>query len=118
MFLDENTALVADTLGNKIFRVSTQSPYERELFAEVSGGGPDGLHFDNEGRVWNAVWGASRLDVYGVDGDLVTQVPLPVSQPTSVLLLPGPQTRVVVSSANVGLENPEPLDGHTITAVL
>lgn len=117
-FPDASTALVADSAAGQIVRVSIQNPLQRELFAEVSGGSPDGLHIDDEGRVWNAVWGASRLDVYGQDGDRLLEVSVPVAQPTSVLVLPGPQRRVIVTSATIGLQAPGPLDGHTITAVL
>ena len=115
---DGVTALVADTTAGRILRTGVQSPYSFELFADVEGGFPDGLHLDDEGRIWSAVHGGSRLDVYRSDGSRLAEVPLPVAQPTSVLLLPGASPLVVVTSAAQHLESPKPLDGHTITAPL
>jgi sugar lactone lactonase YvrE len=115
---DRVTALVADTTAGRILRTSVRSPHHFELFAEVEGGFPDGLHLDGEGRVWSAVHGGSRLDVYRLDGTRVAVVPLPASQPTSVLTVPGASPLVVVTSAIQGLESPQPLDGYTITTGL
>ncbi len=115
---DRVTALVADTTAGRILRTSVRSPHHFEIFAEVEGGSPDGLHLDREGRVWSAVHGGSRLDVYRQDGSRITAVPLPVTQPTSVLTVPGASRRLIVTSAAQGLKAPKPLDGHTITTGL
>jgi len=115
---DGVTALVADTTAGRILRTSVKSPHRFALFAEVEGGHPDGMHVDGEGRVWNAVHGGSRLDVYAPDGARLAAVPLPVSQPTSVLVGPGAAPLVVVTSATEGLKAPGALDGYTITAPL
>ena len=55
----------------------------RRLFAEVTGGVPDGLTLDAEGCLWLAVWGSSELRRYTPDGRLDTIVKLPVSQVSS-----------------------------------
>jgi sugar lactone lactonase YvrE len=111
---DRVTAVVADTTAGRILRTSVRSPHHFELFAEVEGGSPDGLHLDGEGRVWSAVHGGSRLDVYAPDGRRIAEVPLPVSQPTSVLTVPRTSPLIVVTSAREGLAAPQPLDGHTL----
>ncbi|GLY19646.1 SMP-30/gluconolactonase/LRE family protein [Kineosporia rhizophila] len=115
---DGQTALVADTSARRILRTSVRAPHEWETFAVVTGGSPDGMFTDDQNQVWNAVWGASRLDVYSSDGALLKRVPLPVSQPTSVLHMPGPDPLVVITSAAVGLDARGGLDGHTLAAPL
>lgn len=107
--------LVADSEGGLILKTTTADPAAAEVFAKVPGGSPDGLYVDPSGRIWNAVWGASRLDVYSGAGELLGSVPLPVRQPTSVLVA-GEQ--VLVTSAATGLPDPGPLDGYTLTAPL
>lgn len=112
---DGRSVLVSDTEAGTILKTTTADPGAAEVFAQVSDGNPDGMSVDAKGRIWSAVWGASRLDVYGGDGRLLASVPVPVRQPTSVLVL-GDQ--VLVTSAASGLSDPGPLDGYTITAPL
>ncbi|MDF2498144.1 MAG: gluconolaconase [Arthrobacter koreensis] len=96
-------------------RTTTADPGAAEVFARVPEGNPDGMHVDPDGRIWSAVWGASRLDVYSGDGERLASVPVPARQPTSVLVL---GDRVLVTSAATGLSDPGPLDGYTLTAPL
>ncbi|MFZ3415370.1 SMP-30/gluconolactonase/LRE family protein [Arthrobacter sp. 3Tela_A] len=112
---DGRSVLVSDTEAGTILKTTTAAPGAAEVFAQVPEGSPDGMFADANGRIWSAVWGASRLDVYGEDGNRLSSVPLPVRQPTSVLVL-GDQ--VLVTSAAAGLSTPGPLDGYTITAPL
>ena len=49
-------------------------------------GRPDGLTVDAEGAVWTAMWGGGSVRRYSPDGELLTEVPLPVTYPTSVCL--------------------------------
>ncbi|MER2133354.1 MAG: SMP-30/gluconolactonase/LRE family protein [Arthrobacter sp.] len=112
---DGRSVLVSDTEAGTILKTTTADPGTAEVFARVPEGNPDGMSVDAEGRIWSAVWGAARVDVYGGDGQLLTAVPLPVRQPTSVLVL-GDQ--VLVTSAVSGLADPGPLDGYTLSAPL
>ncbi len=52
--------------------------------ARFPGGGPvpDGLVVDAEGTLWVAIWGAGQVHRYAPDGELLTVLPVPVSQPT------------------------------------
>lgn len=117
-FLPDGCVLVADSGAGRILRSTLADPAATELFAEVAGGSPDGMHVDAAGRVWNAVWGGSRLDIYSADGDILGSVPMPMSQVTSVLVTDGVDPLVVVTSAAVGLAAPGPFDGHTLAAPL
>lgn len=119
VFLDDGRVLLADSAAAAIRILDPVTGADAGAFADVEGGSPDGLHHDREGRIWNAVWGAARLDVHDRDGSAVRRIPLPVQQPTSVLVheLDGIRS-VLVTSALLGLDDPSPLDGHTIAAPL
>ena len=75
------------------------------LMADLSGSAatPDGSAVDEDGYLWNAHWGGSRIVRYAPDGRVVTIVELPVSQPTSCAF-GGPDLDVLfVTSAREGL---------------
>ncbi|MSR99930.1 SMP-30/gluconolactonase/LRE family protein [Arthrobacter sp. BL-252-APC-1A] len=112
---DGRRVLISDTEAGTILKTTTADPGVTEVFAQVPDGNPDGMFADARGRIWSAVWGAARLDVYAGDGQRLGSVPLPVRQPTSVLVLDG---QVLVTSAATGLSDPGPLDGYTLTAPL
>ena len=117
---DGRTMYLADSAHGVIYRVpvdpSSGEPGEREVFARVPDGSPDGMAVDTEGCVWSAVWGASAVHRYAPSGDLLTSLPLPASQPTSVGLTLAPPHRVLVTTATYGLRTPAPADGHVLTA--
>ncbi|WP_104111415.1 SMP-30/gluconolactonase/LRE family protein [Arthrobacter sp. N199823] len=119
VFLPEIEAmLIADTVAGKILSKSLVPGSSVEPFVTVDGGSPDGVHVDCEGRLWNAVWGGNRLDVYAPGERRAKPLDLPVSQPTSVTLTAGDEPLVIVTSASIGLETPGELDGFTIAAPL
>ncbi|GAA2132959.1 SMP-30/gluconolactonase/LRE family protein [Actinomadura napierensis] len=116
---DGRTMYLADSAQGVIYRVpvdpSSGEPGEREVFARVPDGSPDGMAVDTEGCLWSAVWGASAVHRYAPSGDLLTVFPLPASQPTSVCLSPEPPYRVLVTTATHGLKAPAPADGRVLT---
>jgi len=107
--------LLADSPRGVIYEVPATAPDNRRVFANVEGGSPDGIHIDDEGRIWNAVWGGSRVDVYDQAGALLRSAAVPVSQPTSVLVH---DEHVYVTSATSDLTDPNEFDGHTLVAPL
>lgn len=112
----EQGMLIADSAAGRILRSTLADPADTVTFAQTAGGSPDGMYVDGRGRIWNAVWGAARLDVYASDSTLLAAIPLPVVQPTSVLLTDEPDPWVLVTSAATGLSEPGPFDGCTIAA--
>lgn len=110
--------LIADTVAGQILSKGLEPGSSVEPFARVDGGSPDGMHVDRSGRLWNAVWGGNRLDVYGPGDRSPKQIHLPVSQPTSVVLTDEPDPLVIVTSASIGLDATAELDGHTLIALL
>lgn len=107
--------LLADSPRGVIYEVPVADVDARRVFANVEGGSPDGIHVDAEGRIWNAVWGGARVDVYDRSGAVIASVPVPASQPTSVLVAGG---LVYVTSATSGLASPGEYDGHTLVVPL
>ena len=110
--------LIGDTTARKILSKKLAPEAALEPFAKLDGGWPDGLHVDSRGRLWNAVWGGKRLDVYATAASSAESIAIPVSQPTSVLLTDDADPLVIVTSASQGLTDPAELDGHTIAARL
>ena len=66
-------------------------------------GHPDGMTVDAEGCLWIAFWGASCLRRLSPDGEILREVRLPVSQPTSPAFGGPNLDRLYVTSARIGL---------------
>ncbi len=115
---DIQAMLIGDTVAGEILSKSTAPGSGVELFVTVDGGSPDGMHVDRDGRLWNAVWGGNRLDIYAAGERSPRHITLPVSQPTSVTLTAAVDPLVIVTSASIGLGSPAELDGFTIAAPL
>lgn len=85
---DGRTAYFTDFVTKIIRQVSidpeTGLPNgEWREYAKVDGpGGPDGAVIDSEGFMWNAEWGNSRVVRRDLNGRVVREVKLPVSQGT------------------------------------
>jgi sugar lactone lactonase YvrE len=84
---------------------------ERRDFATIDGANPDGMTLDAEGRLWNAVWGGSRVTCYRPDGTTQHTIELPARQPTSVCLADG---ALFETTAAVGLDDPHESDGAVL----
>jgi sugar lactone lactonase YvrE len=76
-----------------------------ELFVDVQGGEcvPDGAAMDEEGCYWCAIHGAGVLHRYDATGILVSQIRLPVSQPTMCAFVGANLDEMVVTSARENL---------------
>lgn len=73
---------------------------------------PDGAVVDEEGCVWNAQWGASRVACYGPDGTFRQSIDLPASQITCPCFGGKDFKTLFVTSAYEGLDRKEePLAG-------
>jgi sugar lactone lactonase YvrE len=92
----------------------------RRVFVDLSGfeGVPDGLTVDADGFVWAAFWGGGVLRRFAPGGRLDAELPVPVSQPTS-LAFGGPGLAdLFVTTARAGLTEAElaaqPLAGRLL----
>jgi len=82
-----------------------------ESFVEIGDGRnrlPDGAAMDEEGCYWCAIHGASALHRYDPAGNLISQIALPVSQPTMCAFVGPNLDEMVVTSAREHL-TPEQL---------
>ena len=67
-------------------------------------GVPDGLHIDENGSFWNARWDGSAILHLNNFGQIISQIDLPFSRPTSITNLNG--NKLFVTFASKDLVNP------------
>lgn len=67
-------------------------------FAE-SKGAPDGMCISNESYLIIAIWGGSRLEIYDLSGRKISQIDMPVLQPSSCTFAGENGERLIVTSA-------------------
>ena len=94
---------LADSAKKVINRFDYNDPEpELEPFIDLSSaaGIPDGAVVDDDGCLWNAQWGASRVARYSPLGELLNTIDVAASQVTCPLLVAG---HLVVTSARIGL---------------
>lgn len=118
----ENTLMyLADSMAKKVFvsdfdLADDFVPHFRELIT-IERGVPDGLAIDNEGCIWLALWGGSRVVRISPQGTVISEYIFPVSQPSSCAF--GIDGRIYVTSARAGLSESdvakEPLAGSLFT---
>jgi sugar lactone lactonase YvrE len=116
---DGATMYYADTPTGKIFRVAVDpasgTPGEPEVFLEIpeEEGSPDGMVVDNDGFLWQALWGGHAIRKYAPDGSLAQHIAVPAAQPTSVCLTPAGDA-AFVTTARLGLNNPPETSGAIV----
>lgn len=86
--------------------------FNRSIFLafEAEDGIPDGMTVDEEGGLWIALWGASRVSRFTPDGKFDRSIALPASQVTSCAFAGHNLDRLFVTSASEGVRN-EPCAG-------
>lgn len=76
----------------------------RVFVAVESGLEPDGACIDSEDCLWNALWGSGQVRRYSPDGQQLTALDLPFSQPTCVAFGGPDLSWLIVTSARQGLD--------------
>jgi sugar lactone lactonase YvrE len=82
-----------------------------------SGGLPDGMTVDATGCLWIAMWGGGRLVRVSPEGELLTEVPMPVQQPSSCAFGGVDLDVLYVTSAREGLELPDDAADGSVFAI-
>lgn len=73
---------------------------EPEVLLRHTGiGGLDGSVCDAEGLIWNACWGASRIDVYSPQGERLRSLSAPAKQTSCPAFVGSDLSRLLVTSA-------------------
>lgn len=93
----------------------------RDLVRFPGGGAvPDGLVVDGEDTLWVAIWGAGQVHRYAPDGELLTVLPVPASQPTCPAFGGPALDELYLTTAWEGMTGQrraaEPLAGHVLRA--
>lgn len=102
---DGATAYFADTARAVLYAVplnpATGLPRgEPEVLLRHTGiGGLDGSVCDAEGQIWNACWGASRVDVYSPQGERLRSLRVPARQASCPAFVGADLSRLLVTSA-------------------
>jgi sugar lactone lactonase YvrE len=112
---DTRTFYLIDSVAGELnaFDVQPDRPWlaNRRLVARFpeAGGLPDGMAVDATGALWIAMWGGHRVIRMSPAGEVLTEVQVPVAQPSSCAF-GGPDLDVLyVTTAREGLEV-EPTD--------
>lgn len=81
----------------------------RRVFAhvDVALGWPDGLAVDEEGFVWVALWGGSRVQRFAPDGSLAGYVELPCANVTSCAFVGNDLMQLVITTSTIDHESDE-----------
>ncbi len=121
---DNRVMYYTDTLRREIscfdYDIRRGQASNRRCFLTVpeSDGYPDGLTVDSRGKVYSAMWGAGRINVYTPAGRLECVLPLPVPQPSSCTFGGGDLKSLFITTASEGLSARElasaPLSGHLL----
>jgi sugar lactone lactonase YvrE len=109
---DGKTAFWTDTVTAKLMQVAVNPddglPVGKPSVFYDHGdksGGLDGAVTDAQGQVWNARWGASSIDVYGIDGVPRHHYTVPAKQPTCPAFIGS--GRIAITSAWQGMGDAE-----------
>lgn len=92
---DDKTLIVAETPTKSLWAYDIDGPGKlsnKRLWGKVPGdheGGPDGMDFDEQGRLIVANWGSWHLEVYSPAGEHIKRVRCPFRNPSNVHFAPG-----------------------------
>ncbi|HOE35668.1 MAG: SMP-30/gluconolactonase/LRE family protein [Chloroflexi bacterium] len=106
-----------DSGEQAIYRYAVQDDnlHEKELFFSTSlrrhPGTPDGLCVDAAGNIWSAIWDGSKVIQLSPQAEILQEIYLPVSRPTSIAFGGADLRDLYITSASVDL-TPEQLSNQ------
>ncbi len=123
---DGGTFYTADTTRRVIwsFRYDADDAvlHSRKVFIEgdIAPGNPDGASMDEDGCLWGARWGGSRLVRYTPAGKVDRIIELPAKQPSSCAFGGRDRRTLYITSARQGQKDlaPDALDGSLFVVEL
>jgi sugar lactone lactonase YvrE len=106
---DDTRLYLADSMTHEIlvtdFSAETGAIGAFETLCRIEAGLPDGLAIDGDGCLWIAVWGASVVQRYTPDGELIGECAMPVTQASSCAF--GDDGTLYITTARAGLTEAE-----------
>ncbi|MEV4607011.1 SMP-30/gluconolactonase/LRE family protein [Neorhizobium sp. LMR1-1-1.1] len=118
--VDEKVMFHADTGRDTIwvydYNLEDGSLANKRVFAKTVNGRPDGLEADDEGRLYAAIFGGSRVDILSIRGEIVGKVDLAAPNVTSCCLGGLDRRTLFITTAFDGMSDEErrsaPLSGQ------
>ena len=120
---DNKTMYFADTFTGTIFTyafdIDGGTIADRRVFAQIAqgAGAPDGSTVDEQGCLWNAVYGGWRLHRYAPNGRIDRVVELPISQPTSCAF-GGPNLDILYVTTATNRLDPQEMSRQPLAGML
>lgn len=106
----DDLLIIAETGTKRLHGYRLEAPGkvgEKFLFATLPGdhsGGPDGIDFDEFGRLIATNFGAGHLEIFAPEGTLERRFPLPFDKPSNVHFAgPGSRTLLITEHTHNGL---------------
>lgn len=101
-----NRVYLTDSAAQKIFVAEPCGRYIENLRIflqfDLDQGYPDGMEVDAEGCLWVAFWDGGCVRRFNPAGDLIAELSLPVSRPTSIALI---ADRIFITTARIGMDD-------------
>jgi sugar lactone lactonase YvrE len=121
-FLADGTVLTTDSVRRLITALALDesgNPISERVFAQFqpAHGYPDGMTVDAEDHVWIAFWDGWCVRRLSPEGEIVTQIALPVQRPTCPVFAGDSLDQLYVTSATIGL-SPAALDQQPLAGGL
>lgn len=108
-WMPDGTVLISDSLHQSCSRYKLDKDRTKIVskidFIDTSSslGTPDGGALDDNGNVWIALWGAGKVSCFSPKGHLLSEIELPIPQPSSCCF-GGPDNNLLfITSARQGL---------------
>ena len=73
---------------------------------------PDGLIMDSEGMLWLAHWWGWRISRISPQGELLAEIPMPVTTPTSMAFIGSEMNTLLITSAKKAVDAVDLKTGH------
>jgi len=108
---DGRSLFHTDTALDTVFRFAINDdgslgPRSEHIRFDGSAGHPDGMTLDADGCLWVAHWGGSRVTRFDPAGRAMRHIPLPASQITRMAFAGPDLSRMFVTSAADGVDEP------------
>jgi sugar lactone lactonase YvrE len=102
---DNKVMYFVDSMKHEIYQskfdLASAQIEKFELLTSVTFGFPDGLAVDVEDCIWLAVWSGSKVIRISPAGEVIAEIEMPVTQPSSCAF--GPDGTLYITSARQGL---------------